>query len=131
MPRALIFFLLSTWFQYLSVQIVGIVSSPFKVDKYRQAYGVTEYSQAYRIVEYYSFFEFQRGDFIERDKCYDSMVDMNSGRYFLECKTDSEISLLEKLIFKKYRLSKHESLYVLDGIGPFFTLSISDNTMEH
>lgn len=122
---ALIFFIMSVWFQFLSVQYVGIVSSPYTVKK------SDSHRRAIRIVEYYSIFGFPRGDFIENDECYDLIQNFNDEKKFLKCKTDLNINLFEKTIFKKYRISQSKSIYVLDGIGPFFTLSVFENTFDH
>ena len=123
--KSFLIFALSTWFQFLSVQYIGITRGPFKVDK------VGSGNDTLRIIEYYSIFGFSRGDCIEYDKCFDDL-EKKYGYYshFLECMTDSEISILEKIFFKKYKIYDKKSIYVLDGIGPFFTLSISENNLQ-
>lgn len=124
--KAFVLFIMSAWFQFLSVQYVGIVSCPHIINPS----ALHQEPRSYRIVEYYSIFGFQRSNCIEMDNCNGRIQSFNDEKIILECKTDLEISLLEKIIFKKYRTSRHESIYVLDGIGPFFTLSISENTFD-
>lgn len=121
--RVVIFFILSTWFQYLSVQFIGISPGPYRVENSNH--------DAYRISEYYSFINFNRGDFIEKSPCYDMLNAMEASRVFLKCNTDLDISLLESAFFKKYKISKDKYIYVLDGVGPFFNLSISNSASEH
>jgi hypothetical protein len=125
--KAIFILFMSLWFQYLSVQFVGIVACPYII----KPSSLYQEPRRYMIVEYYSIFGFQRSNCIEIDNCNGRIQHFNDEKMILECKTDLEISLLEKIIFKKYRTSRYESIYVLDGIGPFFTLSISENTFEH
>jgi len=115
---------LSIWFQFLSVQYIGWRSS----GKYLNDAG--NYSACTVIIEYYSIFEFDRSECIRNDKCFYN-INSDSDLYtYLMCKTDNDISIFKKIFFKKYKTYDKKSIYVLDGIGPFFTLSISENGFE-
>lgn len=125
-PTSYIILFLSIYSQFLSMQYVGYRGHCNYVDQSQR-----NIDNGLIICEYYSIFEIRKSNCImEGDECRKIVESRVDAYLFLKCKTDNELSVFKKTILKKYKENDNNGFLVLNGIGPFFNLSVSENNLH-
>jgi len=132
-------FAISTWAQFMSVQYLGV--GYFSAKTNHVVKSPDDNPNVSMICEYYSFFELRKQEFIPLFECYneaDKLKKIESLSWYLEttstffnCHKQNEYNFILRFFSNKYNLGTTKSMYVIDGIGPFFNLNIDQINHHH
>lgn len=140
--KVIIFIIISTWAQFLSVQYLGIGYYEIPPED-KSSVDNKNIKSGLIISEYYSVFKLRSIPFLPFYECYFKSV--HGGDYcgekcndslkwyiytcvnIYDCHIRKGNNFFISFFSKKYNLSPNKSITVLDGFGPFLKLNITEN----